>query len=237
MGFLEPFLTGTVRFHGRWRRSHLDIILRQDLIDLDAVRDIQSIETLVEMLRRRVGSTVSLSSLARDLERDPKTIKRYLTLLESLNVVFRVTPYHRSVPRSLLKEPKVYFHDIALVPDPGARLENLVACALGKELDRLEDTEGTRTGLHYLRTKDGREIDFAVAFEGSVTHLLEVKTASDAPSRGLDHFSTFLPGARKTQLVSTLGREKTFPGGTEVRALVPWLARIDLTGRDRPQGA
>jgi hypothetical protein len=66
---------------------------------------------------------------------------------------------------------------------------------------------------------------------------LEVKTASDAPSRGLGHFSTFLPGVRRTQLVSTLGREETFPGGTEVRALVPWLAQIDLTCRDRPNVA
>jgi hypothetical protein len=229
-GFPEPFMNGTERFHGRWRRSHLDIILRQDLIDLEAVRDVQSVETLVELLRGRVGSSVSMSNLARDLERDSKTIKRWLSLLENLHVVFRVTPYHRNVARSLLKEPKFYFHDIALVPDPGARLENLVACALRKELDRLEDGMGTRTGLHYLRTKDGREIDFAIAIDERVTRLVEVKSADDNPGRAFGHFSAFLPGAKQTQLVSTIGREKTYPGGVEIRALVPWLAGLDLSG-------
>ncbi|MDY0001431.1 MAG: ATP-binding protein [Polyangia bacterium] len=227
-GFPEPFLDGTTRFHGRWRRSHLDIILRQDLIDLDAIRDIQSVETLVEMLRVRVGSTVSMSGMARDLQRDPKTIKRYLDLLENLHVVFKVTPYHKSVPRSLLKEPKFYFHDVALVPDLGARLENLVACALRKELDRLEDGAGTRTGLHYLRTKDGRELGFAVAMEGRVTHLIEVKTADEVPTRAFEHFSAFMPRVSKIQLVSSLKREKTYPGGTEVRGLAPWLASLEL---------
>ncbi len=33
-GFPEPFLTGERRFYNRWEKSHLDIILKQDLIDL-----------------------------------------------------------------------------------------------------------------------------------------------------------------------------------------------------------
>ncbi len=34
-GFPEPFLNGTSRFYNRWKKSHLDIILKQDLIDLE----------------------------------------------------------------------------------------------------------------------------------------------------------------------------------------------------------
>lgn len=229
-GFPEPFLAGTERFHKRWRRSHLDIILRQDLVDLEAVRDIPALETLTEMLRRRVGSPVAAGSLARDLERDPKTVKRWLVLLENLHVVFRVSPFHRSVARSLLKEPKFYFYDVGLVPEEGgARLENLVACALRKEIDRLEDEQGERMQLHYLRTKDGREVDFAVAVDGRVVRLIEVKSADVALSKGLAHFARFLSGARRTQLVATLDRERSYRDGAEVRSLVPWLASLDLT--------
>jgi uncharacterized protein len=36
-GFPEPFLNGTTRFYNRWKKSHLDIILKQDLIDLENV--------------------------------------------------------------------------------------------------------------------------------------------------------------------------------------------------------
>ena len=34
--------------------THLDIILRQDLIDLESVRDIIKIETLIELLKTRL---------------------------------------------------------------------------------------------------------------------------------------------------------------------------------------
>lgn len=71
-GFPEPFLKGTEHAYQRWRRSHLDIILRQALIDLEEVHDIQAIETLVELLRHRVGAPLSMSRLARDLERAAK---------------------------------------------------------------------------------------------------------------------------------------------------------------------
>tara|TARA_B110000459_G_scaffold198352_1_gene243211 strand:- start:333 stop:626 length:294 start_codon:yes stop_codon:yes gene_type:complete len=81
-GFPEPFLEGSKTYYRRWRQSHIDIILRQDLIDLSAVRDIESVQMLVLLLSNRVGSTVSYANLARDLGRDPNTIKRWLNLLE-----------------------------------------------------------------------------------------------------------------------------------------------------------
>jgi len=46
-GFPEPFLNGTARFYNRWKKSHLDIILKQDLIDLENVQQIVQIETLI----------------------------------------------------------------------------------------------------------------------------------------------------------------------------------------------
>lgn len=228
-GFPEPFIKDNVTYYRRWRRSHLDIILRQDLIDLYTGRDIQAIETLVLLLKDRVGSTVSYANLARDLERDPNTIKRWLQLLENLYVIFRVTPYHKNIARSLLKEPKYYFYDHAYVENNnGARLENLVACALLKELQFIEDTQGIKTSLHYLRTKDGKEIDFLTCFERKATLLLEVKWSDATPVNSFNHFSQFLPQTKKIQLVKELQREKTYSDGIEIRSLVPWLTNLDL---------
>jgi len=77
--------------------------LKAFLLNLYTVRDIQAIETLVFLLKERVGSTISYANLARDVERDPNTIKRWLQLLENLYVIFRVTPYHKNIARALLK--------------------------------------------------------------------------------------------------------------------------------------
>lgn len=228
-GFPEPFLRGEQTYYKRWRTTHTDIILRQDLIDLSSVRDIHAIQNLVMLLRNRAGGTVSYANLARDLERDPNTIKRWLELLENLYVIYRVTPYSKNITRSLLKEPKFYFYDHALIDDDqGARLENVVANALKKELHYLEDTQGVSSSLHFLRTKDGKEIDFLVVLENKPALMIEVKMSDDSLAKAFDHFSTFLGDIKRVQLVKNLRREKTYPNGVAVKDLVNWLSVINL---------
>lgn len=232
-GFPEPFLKANETYYRRWRKSHLDVILRQDLLDLYTVRDIKAIETLVLLLKERIGSTISYANLAREVERDPNTIKRWLQLLENLYVIFRVTTYHKKVARSLLREPKYYFYDHTYAENNhGARLENLVACALLKELQFIEDTKGVQTSLNYLRTKDGKEIDFLICIEGKPVFMLEIKTSDETPSNSFQHFSEFLPKTKKIQLVKECTRETTYPDGLEIRSLLPWLSKLDFTQAD-----
>lgn len=228
-GFPEPFLKGDVTYYRRWRRSHLDSILRQDFIDLQSVRDIKSIETLILLLKERIGSSISYANLARDLDCDASTVKRWLQLLENLYIIFRVTPYSKNIARSLLKEPKFYFYDHTYAENDGARLENLVACALLKELHFLEDSTGIKTGMHYLRTKEGKEIDFLICQESKPTHMIEVKSTDDEPAPAFQHFLKFLPKMKNLQLVRTLKREKTFAEGWAIKSLIPWLKNLDLT--------
>lgn len=188
-GFPEPFLENDEVFYARWRRTHLDAILRQDLLDLATVSDLQGIETLIELLRSRVGSPVSYANLGSDLQKDPKTIKAWLTILENLYVVFAVRPWHRNVARAILKAPKYYFFDTGQVKaGEGARLENVVACSLRKALDLLEDTRGLEGGLHYLRNKEGKELDFALSVDAELRQCFEVKLSDADRSPAFDSF-------------------------------------------------
>ena len=228
-GFPEPYLKGTKAFCNRWRRTHLDIILKQDLIELEDVRDILRIETLIELLRHRVGSPVSYASLARDLNCSDKTIKNWLTLLENMYVVFRVSRYHRYVARALQKAPKYYFYDGGQVKgDNGVKLENLVACALLKEVHYRVDCLGELWDLNYLRSKDGREVDFLLSRDDEVSLLIEVKWSQDQPASDLGYYMQRLSGARGIQLVKQLKREKTFPSGLEVRPASAWLQAMQF---------
>lgn len=227
-GFPEPFLKGSPTFYRRWRKTHLDIILRQDLLDLQSVKAIQSIETLVALLKERIGSSISYANLARYLEVDAKTVKRWLQLLENLYVLFKVTPYSKNIARSLLKEPKYYFYDHTYAESEGARLENIVACSLLKELHYLEDVLGYETSLHYLRTKQGSEIDFLVVINNKPHTLIEVKTSDSKPASGFAYFTKFLGDINKFQLVKSIQHEKTYPDGLEIRDLVSWLAKLNL---------
>ena len=227
-GFPEPFLNGTQRYYNRWKRSHIDLILKEDLVTLTAVRDIQSIETLIEMLRSRVGSTVSTNSLARDLQKSPNTIQHWLQLLAGLYVIFAVPPYHRNIARALLKQPKYYFYDNGMViGDDGAKLENLVACAFLKELHRLEDVEGERPGIHFIRDKDEREIDFVITRDGEPHHLVEVKWADTNLSANLQRFLRGQP-LKRTQIVAELQQAKSYPGGERIVPARQFLRDLPL---------
>jgi predicted AAA+ superfamily ATPase len=223
-GFPEPFLEGTEKFYNIWKKTHLDIILRQDLIDQEDVRDIKSIELLIDLLKRRVASPISYNSLAEDLQKSDKTIKKWLSLLESMDVIFKVTPFHKNVARSNLKRPKYYFYDIARVTaGEGAKLENLVACSLLKECHFRQDCFGEDWKLHYLSKKDGQEVDFLLSKDGVPKIMIEVKKSDSSPSQNLKVFSKDLPDVAKIQLVKVLDREKTFPDGTEIRKITNWL--------------
>ncbi len=228
-GFPEPFLEGDPAYYNRWRRSHLDVILRQDLLDLESVRAIPSLELLVQMLRHRVGSPLSATSLSEDLQRDPKTVRRWIGLLENMCVVFRVPPYHRNLARALTKEPKLYFYDTGQVAgDSGTRLENAVACALLKEIHYQSDACGREFELFYFRNRDGQEIDFLVTLDETPCLVVEVKWSDDAPARGFRLIESRFPDVVKVQVVGALSREKDFDSGLRLRDAAVWLASLDL---------
>lgn len=228
-GFPELFLEGSQTYYNRWKKSHLDIILRQDLIDLENIQHIASVETLIQLLKKRVGSPVSYRSLAEDLQCSDKTVKRWLSVLESMYVVFKVTPFHKNIFRSLLKSPKYYFYDTGQVlGDPGTKLENLVACALLKEIHFREDCLGEQWNLYYLRDKDGREIDFLMTRNDEPSLMVEVKWSDAHLSSHFSSFEKYFTETTKIQLVKELKREKTFRDGAQIRMAHNWLAGVDL---------
>lgn len=226
-GFPEPFLAGKIEEARRWRRSHTDRILREDLIDLTSVRDIKGMETLVELLRNSVGSTISFESLARDLQVSSHTVKYWIAILENLYVIFVLTPYSRNIARSLLKQPKIYFYDTGFVKeDPGARFENTVACALLKRIHFLEDTKGEKCFLHYLRDKEKREVDFVVIREGKPEFLIETKL-SDPDVSSTRHFTNFLKGqVEPILLIKDLKRELSLKS-VKVKKASLWLQSLE----------
>jgi predicted AAA+ superfamily ATPase len=227
-GFPEPFLMGDETFYRRWQKTHLDIMLRQDFLDVYSVKSIKSIEILLSLLQTRVGGAISFAHLATDLQADPKSVKSWLSMLQDIYAIFKVTPYHSNIARALLKEPKYYFYDIGRIHDKGAQLENLVACSLLKELHFIEDIWGHTCNLHYLRTKEGREIDFLITINGQPRLCIEVKTSDNTPSKHFSHFQSFLGGIQCIQLVLNIQREYDTADGIQVRSLIPFLAKFDL---------
>ncbi|MBP9679885.1 MAG: DUF4143 domain-containing protein, partial [Bacteriovorax sp.] len=207
-GFPEPFLNGGEEFAKRWRHTHLDRILKEDLLELEIVRNLKLIEILTDLLADRVGSPVSYNSLARDLEISPHTVKKWIGILESLFVVFVVTPYSKNIARAILREPKIYFYDTGRIKnDPGARLENVVACALLKKIQMGQDLRGEKSELYYVRDKEKREVDFLTVIDRSIHDLVEVKLSEENISSNLVYFAEKLKPKKAAQVVLNTRKE------------------------------
>jgi len=226
-GFPEPFFSQSETSAARWRKQIFERIIRADIMDLEPIRDIRSLILLLDLLRERVGSPVSYNSLARDLEVSPHTVKRWIEILENLYIVFRVTPYHRNLARTLLKEPKIYFYDTGSVhADPGKRLENAVAVCLLKHLHFLEDTKGKNVALHYLRDKEKREVDFLTIIEGKSVNLIEVKLNEEKIHQSLNYYVHQLK-VEGIQLVHGIKQTRSV-GNISIVNAAQWLDELEL---------
>jgi len=225
-GFPEPYLANNKRFYNLWKKTHLDIILKQDLITLEDVKDLKSIELLIDLLKERVGSPISYSNLANDLQVSDKTVKNWLQILENIYVIFKITPFSKNIARSNLKQPKYYFYDIARVTaGDGPKFENLVACSLLKEVHFRSDCLGEDWSLSYLSKKGGLEIDFAIIYENKLKFALEVKLSDSSLAKNFSPFLNDLKAVEKIQLVKNLEQEKMYPNGVEVRKASNWLCK------------
>ena len=204
-GFPEPCLAASLEQAERWRRQYFDGLVRDDVLEFSRIQEVNTIKLFAQMLRSRVGSPLSLASMARDLAVSPVTLKKYLDILEALFVVFVVRPWHDNIARSVLQAPKVYFYDTGLVEgDEGIRFENLMATALLKHVQWQHDVLGREAGLHYIRTKDDAEVDFVLSEKKQLTHLVECKLSDDKPHRGLRRFALQHPDAQASQVVRNL---------------------------------
>lgn len=187
-GFPEPFFRASEVHWRRWHRERLDRVVRDDVRDLERVREISLIELLADALPPRVGAPLSIRNLREDLEVAHDTAERWIEILERLFVCFRIAPFGAPRIRAVKKEQKLYLWDWSVVEDPGARFENLVASQLLKYCHFVEDTEGWRMDLRFLRDTDRREVDFVVLRDRKPQFAVEVKTGERDLSSAIRYF-------------------------------------------------
>ncbi|MDP2368921.1 ATP-binding protein [Rhodoferax sp.] len=226
-GFPEPALATSDTDAQRWRADYFSGLVREDVLEFSRLHEVNAMRLFAQMLRSRVGSPLSLASMARDLQLAPSTLGKYLDILEALFIVFIVRPWHRNIARATLQSPKVYFFDTGLViGDEGIRFENLVACHLLKQAQWQQDTRGAAVDLHYIRTKDEAEVDFALSEGDTLTHLVECKLSDTKPHRALARFAEQWPQAQAVQLVRECKAESDV-GRLQIRDAAPWLASLE----------
>ena len=109
------------------------------------------------------------------------------------------------------------------MPDDGHRFENLVALHLLKAVHTWRAMGGRDIGLHYVRDKEKREVDFVLTEGRRQVCLVECKAADREPAPALRHFQERLKVPVAVQLVHASGvcRKRTHGVRTQ------WIVSAD----------
>jgi len=209
-GFPDPYLRGDDEYYNIWQTNKNERFVREDIVDFTKTREIGLIEVLMSLIPERVGSPLSIQSLAEDLDINHPTTKRWIEWLSQLFYLYTVTPYSKNVARAIKKQPKVYLWDWSIVDDKGARFENLVASHLLKACHFWVDTGKGAYQLNYVRDKEKREVDFIITKKKKCWMLVECKHGVSGPSDHLLHYANKFTPEMTIQIVAEPGVHERF---------------------------
>lgn len=217
-----------------WLASHFQTYLQCDVRDLTRVGDLDAFARFARLTAGRAGGLLDLTALGDDCGARHDTVRRWLGVLETGFVVFRLFPYHRNFGKRLTKRPKIYFTDTGLLcwllgirsadtlrhhPLRGAVFENFVVAEVLKN----EYHTGEVPRLHFFRDHRGNEVDLIVETDGA-THAVEIKSGQTATTdmlRGLRYWAS-LTAEDSPRLLVYGGSADAIRSGIPVRSWRNW---------------
>ncbi len=227
-GFPEPFLSGRTRTYRRWSNIYSQQLIREDVRDLSGVKSVTDMETLYFLLPSKVGSPISIPSLARDLKVSYNSVRSWLGVFERFFLTFSIGPWTKKIVRAIQKERKVYIWDTPRIKDAGARFENMVAQELWRAVTVWNDLGYGAFSLHFIKNKEQQEVDFLIANEGEPLLLLEARLSGTQPSKSLRKFQDVL-NIPAVQLVGESEGYRMLPNGSQRTLVAPgyqWLSLL-----------
>ncbi len=168
-----------------WTKSYIATYVERDLRQLQNVRDLREFETFMGLLAAFHGQTFTAAEISRRAGVTMPTVKAWAGVLEASYLGHFLMPYFQNFGKRLVKTPKFYFTDPALVtfftrqpsgeaalagPSGGALLEGVV---VGEAL-KFFASRGERAPIWFWRSSNGLEVDLIIEVGGKL-HPVEIK--------------------------------------------------------------
>ena len=182
-GFPEPYLSGRAATYRRWSGTYSRQLVREDIRDLGGIRSAIDVETLYDLLPSKVGSPLSVPSLAQDLKVAYNTVQSWLALFERFFLTFSLPTWTARVARAIHKERKIYLLDAPRIEDPAARFENLAALELWRAVSCWNALGEGDFSLHFVRNKEKQEADFLIVEGRKPLLLIETNSPTNSHPR------------------------------------------------------
>lgn len=164
--------------------SYLSTYLERDVAGYLDVRNVRSYESTIRLLAQVTGNLLNLTRLANVVGVSTKTVRQWLSMLESSYIVFELPPYFANIRKRLIKTPKIYFYDTGLLCHllgirtleqlrtseyRGAIFENFVIA----ETVKRHYNAGRTPEMYFYRDTTGKEVDLIDLTDGA--EIVEIK--------------------------------------------------------------
>lgn len=220
-GYPEALARRSERRREAWFDSYLATILQRDVRDLSQIDGLTELPKLMQVLAARSGGLFNVAELSRTSGIPQTTLKRYLTLLETLFLIRLVPAWSSNLGKRLQKSPKLFISDYGLMAHlqglgaanvqaehglPGDLVEAFVHAELAKHQTWAEK----RTSLMHYRTTTGMEVDFVLENRRSELLGIEVKAATTVVAKdfnGLRHLRETTPTQFKRGILLYTGEQ------------------------------
>lgn len=180
--------------------SYVSSYIERDIRQLTQVGDTLAFMRFMTALAARTGELLNMESLARDVGVDGKTVKRWLSILETSGVVYLLRPFSQNINKRIVKTPKVYFTDTGLVcylcrwltPETlanGAMAGSIYETFIISEILKSYYNAGKEPDMYFFRNTDGQEIDL-LFYQNGTLHPIEIKKTSSPNIKDIRHFKT-----------------------------------------------
>lgn len=211
-----------------WCPNYIRTYIEKDVRQIKNITDLIVFERFIKLLAGRSGQELNNSALAVETGVDVKTVQSWIGILESSFIVYLLKPHHKNFNKTIVKRPKLYFYDSALVcyllgirdnnhlqthPLKGAIFEGMVITELLKN----RTNAGLDINLFYWRDKTGHEIDLIID-NGKTLLPIEIKsgmTISKDYFKNIDYW-TNLSGSKKAFILYTGAQHQKRSDGTEI---------------------
>ena len=153
-----------------WSANYLKTYIERDVRMMKNIQDLGTFQTFLKMCAARAGQVLDLTSLGNDCGVSHATAKGWINILEASFIVFLLKPHYKNYNKRLIKSPKLFFYDTALLchllniesPDQirshylrGGIFESFVI----SELIKNRYNQNKEASVYFWRDQRGNEVD------------------------------------------------------------------------------
>lgn len=187
---LEGFYPDIIRKKSsasRWITNYIRTYLERDVRLIRNIGDILVFSKFLKICASRTSQLLNMSSIAKELGVEHKTLDAWLSVLESSYILYRLPPYFNNFNKRLIKSSKIYFYDTGIVCHLlgirsveglqksnyyGAIFENFIISEIIKNRKNKEQFGE----VYFYRDSTGNEVDVLIENEGILIPI-EIKSA------------------------------------------------------------